>query len=81
MINKCLVECPPLVFVLEKLLLLLMDKKRNHAIETRHCDAAFVLSKCVACGGCPTRCHRAGPLRPSNSLSREHFDSMIRLLK
>ena len=47
MINKCLVECPPLVFVLEKLLLGRMDKKRNHAIETRHCDADSVLSKCV----------------------------------
>ena len=25
------------------------------------------MSKCVACGGCPTRCHRAGASSPCNS--------------
>ena len=25
------------------------------------------MSKCVSCGGCPTRCHRAGASTPCNS--------------
>ena len=46
---------------------------RNHAIEKRHSDAYTLLFKCVACGGCPTSCHRAGPPRPSND---SHFGTL-----
>ena len=30
-------------------------------------NVLYVLSKCVSCGGCPTRCHRAGASTPCNS--------------
>ncbi len=30
-------------------------------------NVLLVLSKCVSCGGCPTRCHRAGASTPCNS--------------
>ena len=39
-----------------------------------------VQSKCVSCGGCPTRCHRAGATTPCKCLPKPQRDSWIDVL-